>query len=81
MTLEGRRIERVPGDPAFPPSEGARALVGAVADQRRVAQPGVERELTLAEVTPAMEPLRPLAAQVHAEALEAALAAGKALGV
>jgi FMN-dependent NADH-azoreductase len=41
----------------------------------------VERELTLAEVNPAMEPLRPMAAQMHAEALDAALAAGKAFGV
>jgi len=41
----------------------------------------VERELTLAAVNPAMEPLRPLAEQMHAEALEAARAAGKALGV
>lgn len=41
----------------------------------------VERELTLAEVNPAMEPLRPLAAQLHAEALEAALAVGRAFGV
>jgi FMN-dependent NADH-azoreductase len=38
----------------------------------------VERELTLADVNPAMEPLRPLAAQMHAEALDAALAAGLA---
>ena len=41
----------------------------------------VERELTLAEVNPAMEPLRPMAAQMHAEALDAALAAGRAFGV
>ena len=41
----------------------------------------VERELTLAAVNPAMEPLRPLAEQLHAAALEAAQAAGKALGV
>jgi FMN-dependent NADH-azoreductase len=41
----------------------------------------VERELTLAEVNPAMEPLRPLAAQMHAEALDAALVAGRAFGV
>ena len=41
----------------------------------------IERELTLAEVNPAMEPLRPLAAQRHAEALDAALVAGRAFGV
>jgi FMN-dependent NADH-azoreductase len=41
----------------------------------------VERELTLAEVNPAMEPLRPLAAQMHTEALEAAEVAGRAFGV
>ncbi len=41
----------------------------------------VERELTLAEVNPAMEPLRPLAARMHAEALDAALAVGKAFGL
>jgi FMN-dependent NADH-azoreductase len=41
----------------------------------------VERELTLAAIVPAMEPLRPLAAQMHAEALDAALAAGRAFGV
>jgi FMN-dependent NADH-azoreductase len=41
----------------------------------------IERELTLAEVNPAMEPLRPLAAQMHAAALEAAQAAGRAFGV
>jgi FMN-dependent NADH-azoreductase len=41
----------------------------------------VERELTLAEVNPAMEPLRPLAAQMHAEALDVALAVGRAFGV
>jgi FMN-dependent NADH-azoreductase len=38
----------------------------------------VERELTLAEVTPAMEPLRPLAAQMHEKAREAALTVGPA---
>ena len=41
----------------------------------------VERELTLAGVKPEMEPLRELAAQVHAEALEAAVVAGRAFGV
>jgi FMN-dependent NADH-azoreductase len=41
----------------------------------------VERELTLAEVNPVMEPLRPLAAQMHAEALEAGQVAGRAFGV
>ena len=41
----------------------------------------VERELTLAAVNPAMEPLRPLATQLHTEALDAALAAGRAFGV
>jgi FMN-dependent NADH-azoreductase len=41
----------------------------------------VERELTLAGVNPAMEPLRPLAAEMHAQALDAALAAGRAFGV
>jgi FMN-dependent NADH-azoreductase len=41
----------------------------------------VERELTLAGVNPAMEPLRDLAAQVHSEALDAAREAGKALGL
>src|SRR3954452_9335635 len=41
----------------------------------------VERELTLAGVNPALKALRPLAAQVHAEALEAAAAAGRAFGV
>jgi FMN-dependent NADH-azoreductase len=41
----------------------------------------VERELTLAGVHPAMEPLRDLAAQVHAEALDAAREAGRALGL
>jgi len=41
----------------------------------------VERELTLAAVNPAMEPLRELAAQQHAEALDAAREAGRAFGV
>jgi FMN-dependent NADH-azoreductase len=41
----------------------------------------VERELTLAGVNPAMDALRPLAAQMHAEALEAAVVAGRAFGV
>ncbi|GLW70538.1 FMN-dependent NADH-azoreductase [Kitasatospora phosalacinea] len=39
----------------------------------------VRRELTLAAVNPAMESLRDLAAEYHAQALEAATAAGKAL--
>jgi FMN-dependent NADH-azoreductase len=41
----------------------------------------VERELTLAGVNPAMEPLREMAAQQHAEALDAAREVGKAFGV
>jgi len=41
----------------------------------------VERELTLADVNPMMEPLRPLAKQLHAEALEAAQVAGRAFGL
>ena len=41
----------------------------------------VERELTLAAVTPAMEPLLELAAQVHTEALSAAIEVGRAFGV
>jgi FMN-dependent NADH-azoreductase len=41
----------------------------------------VERELTLAEVNPAMAPLRELAAQVHAAALDAAREAGRAFGL
>ncbi|MET0495994.1 MAG: NAD(P)H-dependent oxidoreductase [Actinoplanes sp.] len=41
----------------------------------------VERELTLAAVNPAMEPLREMAAQQHAEALDAAREVGKAFGV
>jgi FMN-dependent NADH-azoreductase len=40
----------------------------------------VERELTLAGVNPALDPLRELAAQVHSAALDAAREAGKALG-
>ncbi|BAJ27733.1 MULTISPECIES: NAD(P)H-dependent oxidoreductase [Kitasatospora] len=39
----------------------------------------VRRELTLAQVNPAMESLRGLAAEYHTQALEAADAAGKAL--
>src|SRR6185369_1724871 len=38
----------------------------------------VERELTLAGVNPALDALRPLAAELHAQALEAAVAAGRA---
>ena len=41
----------------------------------------VEREFTLAEVNPVVEPLRPLAAQLHGAAREAARAAGRACGV
>jgi FMN-dependent NADH-azoreductase len=41
----------------------------------------VERELTLAGVNPAMEPLRELAAQVHTAALDAAREAGRAFGL
>ena len=41
----------------------------------------VERELTLAGVNPAMEPLRELAAQVHAAALDTAREAGRAFGL
>jgi FMN-dependent NADH-azoreductase len=41
----------------------------------------VERELTLAEVNPAMAPLREMAAQAHAAALDAAREAGRAFGV
>ncbi len=41
----------------------------------------VERELTLAGVNPAMEPLRELAAQAHTEALNAAREAGRAFGM
>ena len=33
------------------------------------------------EVNPAMEPLRPMAAQMHAEALDVAMVAGRAFGV
>ncbi|GAB3475101.1 FMN-dependent NADH-azoreductase [Nocardiopsis coralliicola] len=39
----------------------------------------VERELTLAEANPAMESLRPLAADLHSAARDAAAHAGKAL--
>ena len=39
----------------------------------------VEREFTLAKTTPAMEALRPLAAQAHVQALEEALQAGELL--
>jgi FMN-dependent NADH-azoreductase len=41
----------------------------------------VERELTLAGVNPALDPLKELAARMHAEALDAAVAAGRAFGV
>jgi len=41
----------------------------------------VERELTLAAVNPAMEPLREMAAQLHTAALSAAQEAGRAFGV
>ena len=41
----------------------------------------VERELTLAGVNPALDPLKELAAAMHAEALDAAVVAGKAFGV
>lgn len=41
----------------------------------------VERELTLAGVNPAMEPLRELAAQLHSQSLSAALEIGRAFGV
>jgi FMN-dependent NADH-azoreductase len=41
----------------------------------------VEREMTLAHVTPAMEPLREQAAQLHAQALSAAQEAGRVFGV
>jgi FMN-dependent NADH-azoreductase len=39
----------------------------------------IERELTLAATTPAMEPLRDLAAQLHGQALDAAHGVGQAL--
>lgn len=38
----------------------------------------VERELTLAATTPAMEPLRGLAAELHGQALDAAHDVGRA---
>jgi len=41
----------------------------------------VERELTLAGVNPALDALRPLAAQLHTQALESAVAAGRAFGL
>jgi FMN-dependent NADH-azoreductase len=41
----------------------------------------VEREFTLAGVNPALDPFLDLAAQMHAEALQAAREAGRALGV
>ena len=41
----------------------------------------VERELTLAGVNPALDALRPLAAELHSQALEAAITAGRALGL
>jgi FMN-dependent NADH-azoreductase len=41
----------------------------------------VERELTLAGVNPALDALRPLAAQLHSQAMEAAVTAGRALGL
>ena len=41
----------------------------------------VERELTLAGVNPALEPLRELATQVHTAALDAAREAGRAFGL
>lgn len=41
----------------------------------------VERELTLVGVNPAMDSLKDLAAQMHAEALDAAVVAGRAFGV
>jgi FMN-dependent NADH-azoreductase len=41
----------------------------------------VERELTLADTTPGMEPLREMAAQAHAAARDAAREAGRAFGV
>jgi FMN-dependent NADH-azoreductase len=41
----------------------------------------VERELTLAAVNPALEPLRDLATQLHQQALSAATEAGRAFGV
>jgi FMN-dependent NADH-azoreductase len=41
----------------------------------------VERELTLVGVNPALDGLKDLAAAMHAEALDAAVAAGKAFGV
>ncbi|POM27051.1 FMN-dependent NADH-azoreductase [Actinomadura rubteroloni] len=39
----------------------------------------IERELTLAATNPQLEPLRPLAAELHGKALDAAYTAGKAL--
>ncbi|MFC6930730.1 NAD(P)H-dependent oxidoreductase [Actinomadura yumaensis] len=39
----------------------------------------IERELTLAATTPAMEPLRDLAARLHSEALDTAHEVGQAL--
>lgn len=41
----------------------------------------VERELTLVGVNPALDALKDLGAQMHAEALDAARAAGKAFGL
>jgi FMN-dependent NADH-azoreductase len=40
----------------------------------------IERELTLAGVNPALDALKDLAAQFHAQALDAASEAGRALG-
>ncbi len=70
-----------PGTPKHGWDHSTPYLRRMLADQWGADVTVVERELTLAGVVPAMDPLKPVAEQMHAEALEAARAAGRALGV
>jgi len=70
-----------PGTPREGWDHGTGWLVRILGDVWGADVTVVEAELTLAEVVPAMESLRPLAAELHAAALDAAQAAGRAFGV
>ena len=70
-----------PGTPKHGWDHSTPYLTRILGDQWGADLTVVERELTLAGVNPAMDPLKPMAEQMHAEALEAARVAGRALGV
>ncbi|MEV0353315.1 NAD(P)H-dependent oxidoreductase [Nonomuraea sp. NPDC050680] len=68
-----------PGTPREGWDHSTPYLTRVLADMWEAELTVVERELTLAAANPAMESLRPLAAQLHGDALTAARAAGREL--